>query len=114
MTGEVHAISAAIGRLEAQMEMLSSSFSKSLEETRDEHRKVHDIVVATSESVRNLTKDLSKITPDIEEYRRNREQAKGAAKLAKALYVGFGVLTSVGAYKAFEVFKDIMTAKAHP
>lgn len=89
-------LSRLIGRLEAQIVTLFKKMDELEERSTDEHRKVHDIVVATSEAVRNLTekvKDMKALTDD---YREKRAEARGAARLIHLLYVtGGGIAGAV-------------------
>lgn len=86
MPGELDSLSKAIGGLEAEMRILTRTVHDNHEASTREHRTVHDIVVATSEAVRNLTKIVGEMKPLTDDYREKRAEARGAAKLAKVLY----------------------------
>ena len=90
MAGELHELSAAIGGLQARIEILSATVKDNQEENTIEHRKVHDIVVATSEAVRNLAATVSEMKPLTDDYRERRAEARGAARLIHIVYVSLG------------------------
>lgn len=104
MAGELNGLSVAIGRLQSQMETLTEAFKDSLENTRDEHRKVHDIVAATAEAQRVLTGIVADMRPYVEDYREKRAEARGAKKLLTALYFLLGSLGGISFWKIIEMF----------
>lgn len=78
--------------LQSQLGQLSERLDEIEEKTISEHRKVHDIVVATSEAIRNLTRTVEEIKPLTDDYREKRAEARGAARLAGWLYTAAGVV----------------------
>lgn len=110
MAGELHELSVAIGEMKADIKNLANIVKGHKEETTEEHRKVHDIVVATSESMRNVARDIEYMKPFVDDYRDKKSEARGVAKLAGALYVALGSTVALMANKAWEWF----VARPHP
>lgn len=110
MAGELDEFSAAIGALQAEIKSLSRTVHYNQETSTTEHRKVHDIVVATSEAVRNLAKTVSEMKPLTDDYREKRAEARGAAHLIKFLYVTMGGIIGAAAARMMEFF----SVKPHP
>lgn len=96
MAGELHDMSVAIGALQADVKNLTHAVRTNQEASTEEHRKVHDIVVATSEAMRNLAAKVNEMKPLTDDYRETRAEARGAKKLIVFLYVTFGGI--VGAF----------------
>ncbi len=97
MSGELHELSVAIGELQAEMRILSQTVRDNQEASTAEHREVHDIVSAMSESVRIIAAKVDKMEPLIEDYRERRAEARGAANLIKLFYaVGGGTIAVIG------------------
>jgi hypothetical protein len=103
MSGELHELSAEIGSLKAQVRILTQTVRDNQESATEEHRKVHDIVVATSEAVRNLATKVDEMKPLTDDYREKRAEARGAVYLARFLYVTVGGIVGAFAAKAIEV-----------
>ncbi|MDE2106684.1 MAG: hypothetical protein KGL39_56230 [Patescibacteria group bacterium] len=121
-------LSGALGALQAQVRHLAEAIDRNYEESRDEHRKVHDIVVATSEAVRNLTREIAEIKPRAAEvpalkamvedemkpltddYREKRAERRGAARLIYLVYIAVG--GAIGAI--MNRLLDIAQARMHP
>lgn len=103
----------AIGALERQVSNLSERFDDLAERSSDEHRKVHDIVVATSEAMRNLARDVSEMKPLTDDYRERRAEKRGEEKYKSWLY---GLVASIGGLVVFLLGKvwDIIVARPHP
>lgn len=104
MPGELHDLSVQIGRLQEGLRLLTQTVRDNQELATEEHRKVHDIVVATSEAVRNLAAEVAEMKPLTEDYREKRAEARGAAHLIKWLYVMGGGLVSAGAMRIMDAF----------
>jgi hypothetical protein len=102
MAGELHELSVAIGKLQEGQDRLTQDLRDVQEASTEEHRKVHDIVVATSEAVRNLTRQIAEMKPLTDDYREKRAEARGAAHLARALYVTFGGMAGALATKLLD------------
>ena len=85
-------------------QILAQTVKENQEASTDEHRKVHDIVVATSEAVRNLAATVKEMKPLTDDYRERRAEARGAAHLAKVLYVTFGGIAGAFASRALDWF----------
>lgn len=110
MPGELHELSVAIGELQAEMRILSQTVRDNQEQATAEHREVHNIVVAMSESVRIVADKVAKMEPLIEDYREKRAEARGAAHLLKLAYAfGGGSIAVIGG-KLLEWF----SARPHP
>lgn len=90
MPGELHSLSVAIGELKAEMRIVAQTVRDNQEASTAEHRTVHDIVVATSEAVRNLAADVAEMKPLTDDYREKRAEARGAARLVKVAYAFCG------------------------
>ena len=110
MPGELDDLSLAIGALQADVRTLSRTVRDNQEAATDEHRKVHDIVVATSEAVRLLTKTIAEMKPLTDDYRERRAEARGAARFLNAAYALGGGSVAVGVGKLMEWFN----ARPHP
>lgn len=83
MEDDVGKLHAAVGSLRSEVKSLFDKFERLEETTITEQRKVHDIVVAQSEAVRNLDRDVREMKPVTDEYRLNREALEKARKLAE-------------------------------
>lgn len=103
-------LSIEIGKLQADVRALSEHVQSVQDTSTREHRIVHDIVVATSEAVRNLTAVVSEMKPLTDDYREKRAEARGAATLMRWLYVTGGGLVAAGAVKLMDAF----SVKPHP
>lgn len=86
MAADEERVFKAIGRLEEQVSALSERFDALATDSMKEHRKVHDIVLALSESNRNVARDVAEMKPLTDDYREKRAEARGAARLARWLY----------------------------
>lgn len=91
-TENMHELAIKIGVLQTQVAALSERVEEIEQSSLDEHRKVHDIVVATSEAVRNLVRTIEEMKPLTDDYREKRAEARGAARLAGWLYTAAGVI----------------------
>jgi hypothetical protein len=126
MQDDIAKLHAAVGFLRSELGNLSDKideqkretdarFEEFSRETMTEHRKVHDIVVAQSEAVRNLDRDIRDMKPltddyrlkqadvkdaiaETKDYREKKAEARGAARLAGWLYTAAGV---VGGFVVF-------------
>lgn len=104
MSGELHELSLVIGGLQTEIRLIAQEVRDNQITATDEHRKVHDIVVATSEAVRNLAADVAQMKPLTEDYREKRAEARGAARLVHWLYVSGGGLVGAAAVRVMDVF----------
>lgn len=104
MSGELHELSVAIGGLQADMKTLAKRVYDNQQASSEEHRKVHDIVVATSEAVRNIAADVAEMKPLTDDYREKRAEARGAVHLLRWLYVTGGGLVGAGIIKVLDLF----------
>lgn len=127
MPGELHELSVAIGSLQADVRTLSRTVRDNQEASSEEHRKVHDIVVATSEAVRNLAAKVAEMKPNndavpdlknkvsemkplTDDYRERRAEDRGKQKLMHLLYVAFGGIA--GALTTWVM--SLFSIKPHP
>jgi hypothetical protein len=110
MAADVESLRESVGELRADVRNLATTVRENNEATTREHRTVHDIVVATSESMRVLTARVEEMKPLTDDYREKRAEARGAAKFAIALWVTLGGLITVGVSK----FSDWITMRPHP
>lgn len=78
MAGELHELSLLIGGLKADIKNLAKEVREHKTETTSEHRKVHEIVDAMSEAVRNLTRIVAEMKPLTDDYRLKQASLKEA------------------------------------
>lgn len=111
MPGELHEVSEAIGSLKAQVATLNETLQRYQEATTIEHRKVHDIIEALSDSVRTLTATVREMKPLTDDYREKRAEARGARRLMKIMYAlaGGGIATILG-----QLFQHLFGGGAPP
>lgn len=95
-------LSVAIGGLKKEVEILSRTMRENHEATTEEHRKVHDIVVATSESVRLLAAKVKTMEPLTEDYREKRAEKRGMWKSTRWLYATSGGVIAASAVKILD------------
>jgi len=115
MSGDLHQISAEIGGLNAKVDNLAELIRETREESRDEHRKVHDIVDALSEAVRGLADDVKEMKPLTDDYRETRAEGRGRKNLLTTVYLL--VASGVGAVagKLMEWISVLFSARGpHP
>ncbi len=103
----------AVGILQSEVHNLADKFEELQANTQEEHRKVHDIVVAMSESVRNLTRIVDEMRPLVDDYREKRAEARGAARLAGWLYTAAGVVGG-GVVYILGKLADWISVRPHP
>jgi len=74
---------------------------------------VHDIVVAISEAVRNLTREVTEMKLLTEDYRERRAEKRGEEKYKNWLY---GFVASIGGLMVFLLGKiwDFIMTRPHP
>lgn len=116
-----------LGILMGQMQDMRHEYQEGREETQKEHRKVHDILDASGESMRNLTRDVAEIKPIVKdyelkaafindtivlakEYRYEKAERAGMRKLVGYL---IGALSFIGGIVAFGVSELIKYAATH-
>jgi hypothetical protein len=98
MPGELHDLSVAIGGLQAQVKTLTHTVERNQETATEEHRKVHDIVVAMSGAVRILTADVAEMKPLTAAYREERAEKRATKRIRNFLFVTCGgVVGAIGA-----------------
>ena len=98
MAGDLHDLSLLIGGLQADIKNLANEVREHKTETTEEHRKVHNIVDAMSEAVRNLTHIVAEMKPLTDDYREKRAEARGVKRLLILIYTAAGA----GAVKALD------------
>ena len=110
MSGDLHQISVEIGHLKSDVKGLTKLVSETREESRNEHRKVHDIIDALSESVRGLAEHVKEMKPLTDDYREERAEKRGAKRFLTAAWaLGGGSVAMIG-NKLVEWFN----ARPHP
>lgn len=77
----------ALGEVRADLAVLAKRFDELDTRTTKEQRTVHDIVVATSEAVRILTRLVDEMKPYVESYKMKAEKLDDAIAAAKAYQV---------------------------
>ena len=111
MSGDLHQISVEIGGLNAKVDNLAELVRETREESRDEHRKVHDIVDALSESVRGLASDVKEMKPLTNDYREERAEKRGAKRFISSAYALGGAGIAIVVSKLAEWWLSI---RPHP
>jgi hypothetical protein len=113
MAADENRVFVAIGVLQAEVENLRDDFKELKESTIEEHRKVHDIVVATSEAVRNLVRVVDEMKPLTDDYREKRAEKRGEERYKNWLY---GLSASIGGFLVLVLSKtwDAISARPHP
>ena len=110
----------AIGILKSEVSNLSDKIDGIQDRTTDEHRKVHDIVVATSDAMRNLVRtvddlkrSIDEMKPLTEDYREKRAEQRGEDRYKNWLY---GLAASIGGLIVLVLSKawDVVSARPHP
>jgi hypothetical protein len=66
---EENRVFTAIGMLQSQVSNLADQLVEVSNKSTEEHRKVHDIVDAQSEAIRNLTRMVDEMKPHVESYK---------------------------------------------
>ena len=111
MSGELHQLSVEIGALNANVENLTKLVEVARIESRDEHRKVHDIIDALSEAVRGLTATVKEMKPLTDDYREERAEKRGAKRFISSAYALGGAGIAVVVSKLAEWWLSI---RPHP
>lgn len=113
MPQEESRIFVAIGILQAEVSNLRDDLQTFKEDSTEEHRKVHDIVVATSEAIRNITRIVDEMKPLTDDYRERRAELRGEDKYKNWLY---GMAASIGGFVALvgKGLWDVMSSRPHP
>lgn len=104
VTSKLDDLSVAIGGLRSDMKHLSNKVESHLEETRNEQRKVHDIVDATAEAVRNLNAKVLQMEPLVSDYREKRAEQRGARRFVRGFYIMAGGAVGAVVAKVIDVF----------
>lgn len=104
MAGELDELSLAIGGLRADVANLARTVHANQEASTEEHRKVHDIVVATSESMRIIAGKVATMEPLTDDYREKRAEARGARRLIHLVYVSAGGIAGALATQVMAMF----------
>lgn len=85
-SGDIHELSLAIGELRGEVRSISATLNRHIESTTREQRTVHNIVDASSESIRNVARDVTEMKPWVMQYRDESSEKRGARRLAGFLY----------------------------
>lgn len=110
MATELDHLSMVIGGLQTKIDILTQTVMDNHETSTEEHRKVHDIVVAASEAVRNLTRIVAEMKLLTDDYRETRAERRSAKRVVTFLYVTVGGIAGAFASKIVDFF----TMKPHP
>jgi chromosome segregation ATPase len=117
MAADESRVFAAIGSLETQIKHLSERFDALEERTTVEQNKVHDIVDATSEAVRNLTRLIAEMKPLTDDYRERRAEQRGEDRInervSKYLYAAASAIGGIVVFAAGKIF-DWLTKQPPP
>jgi len=87
MTADAERVYEAIGELREQVSNLSRKIDDRDARSTEEHRKVHDIIVAMSESTRIMARDVAEMKPHVEAYKMKAEKLDDAVTTAEAYRV---------------------------
>jgi chromosome segregation ATPase len=109
MSGDLHDLSLLIGGLQADIKNLANEVREHKTETTEEHRKVHNIVDAMSEAVRNLTHIVAEMKPLTDDYREKRAEARGVKRMLILVYTAAGA----GIVKALDWLLSLIPVR-HP
>jgi chromosome segregation ATPase len=109
MSGDLHDLSLLIGGLQADIKNLANEVREHKTETTEEHRKVHNIVDAMSEAVRNLTHIVAEMKPLTDDYREKRAEARGVKRMLILVYTAAGA----GIVKALDWVLSLIPVR-HP
>lgn len=82
MAADEHRVFTALGELRNEITNLRKEFAELREKSTAEHRTVHDIVVASSEAIRNVARDVSDMKPHVESYKLKAEKISEAVDIA--------------------------------
>lgn len=102
--------------LQTQVAALQKSFAEFAEDTKTEHRKVHDILDALSEAVRNVTRMVGEMKELTDDYREKRAEQRGADRVKAWLYwfwASIGGLVAVALGKLWDALPSFV-GKPHP
>ncbi len=103
----------AIGMMQGQLTNLSDKVDEYQAESTAEHRKVHQIVDALSEAMRNQTRMIEEMKPLTDDYREKRAEQRGEDRYKNWLY---GLAASIGGFIVLILSKawDVIAARPHP
>lgn len=102
--------------LQSQVARIEAAFAEFAEENKTEHRKVHDILDALSEAVRNLTRMVGEMKELTDDYREKRAEQRGADRIKTWLYwfwASIGGLVAVVLSKLWDALPSFI-GKSHP
>jgi membrane protein implicated in regulation of membrane protease activity len=102
MSDDSNRIHEALGKLTANVDNLTKAFESHKEETTVEHRKVHDIVVAMSEAVRNLTRRIELVEPVAKEFQEGQIEQRGIKRFLVLIWTTAGGLIVVALGKIWD------------
>ncbi len=101
-----------LGVIEAKVEGLRAEFNRERDGAQSHRQSLRETITALAQAVRDLTGqltalngDLAEIKPLVNDYRENRDQARGAAKLGRWLYGAFIAVAAVAGVIVNEVWK---------
>lgn len=131
MPEEVDRLAALIGEVKGGLDHLAREFENHKHQTVKEQREVHNIVVATSEAIRNLTRTVDEMKPLtdswrmkapvveemkplVDDYRTKRDQASGIAKFAVMLWVTVGGAVVIVFNRITEAISSLISSRPHP
>lgn len=103
----------AIGLVQGQLTSLSDKVDEYQTASTEEHRKVHQIVDALSEAMRNQTRLIEEMKPLTDDYRERRAEQRGEDRYKNWLY---GLAASIGGLVVLILSKtwDVIAARPHP
>lgn len=90
MTDDSSRVHEALGRLSANVDNLTKAFESHKDDTTVQLRKIHDIVVAMSESARNLTRRIEDVEPIAKEFHEGQIEQRGIKRFLVAIYTAAG------------------------
>lgn len=109
----------AVGRLEGEIAALKEELARDRAEGEAEnerasqHRKdLREVIGALSGAVKELTRQVTEASPLWKDYQEKRAEARGAAKLARAVYIAIAAIGGAGGAVIIEWLKNV-TARGH-
>jgi len=102
MADDFNRIYEALGTLTANVSNLTKAFESHKADTTEELRKIHDIVVAMSESARNLTRRIEVVEPVAKEFSEGKIEQRGIKRFLVAAYTAAGGIIVLVLGKAWD------------
>jgi hypothetical protein len=95
------------GGIEERLDRLIDVVEKEQEGAARHRRDLREVIGALSQSVQLLTAEMRDVKPVVEDYREKRAEGRGAARLAKVLWIALGGVAGGLVSMLVEVIKAI-------